>query len=336
MFSIGADFHLKKSNLLSHSKVLDEMIEKAKGDYLIIAGDLFDKEEDFDTDLQKILTLKNAVRRFKEVHIIKGTDSHDFTYRKKHIKMAQLLGNNVFFYEKATSTIINGKKVLFLPEEYPLNREKYYKPFFNEKYDLIVGHGNIFNAKTTTGFIVTPNEFKNKGFYAEDLGNLAKFVVFGHIHNHQLLTNNVMYAGSLTTNTFADTDEKGFIEINLDDNKYEFIPVKKNKKFLTYSNNELNETLIEEIKKEIDNGNKVRIIVENNDECNIPLELKDMVKIVKKEKNDLEELKNLTLNYNFNKLLNNPKEIYLELIENEKISQKKKSSLKKEIERVFA
>jgi hypothetical protein len=85
--------------------------------------------------------------------------------------------------------LVNDVKVLYLPQEYRGSID--YSQIFQERYDLIVGHGPI-SSMVNAPCKSTQYEILHS---AEQLSDISKLCVFGHFHGYTDFGNNVYYTG---------------------------------------------------------------------------------------------------------------------------------------------
>ena len=153
-----------------------------KENTLILAGDLVESSllsGNVAEYLERLIKYSN----FNSIHICVG--NHD---KRKYHNDDQLAYEffknkaNIYIYEKATETVIEGKKVLFLPYFLGLNgigktMSEYYgeistNKYFTNDYDLVVGHFCGDDASLWGGSDCVPNLDKIN----------TKKLILGHIH----------------------------------------------------------------------------------------------------------------------------------------------------------
>lgn len=132
---------------------------------------------------------------------------------------------NFKIIERAEMEEILGLKILFIPEEYPENSEEYYKPFKENQYNIIFGHG-------TWEFVAQPGQIEQSKkdvhsapvFIWNEWKNCIPdgFVSFGHIHGRNTYGKKIYYSGSFTRWNFGERSEKGFtyFEYDLENKTY--------------------------------------------------------------------------------------------------------------------
>lgn len=201
-----ADLHIGALPMTMHIKelmwLLDYIEHMENLDFLFIAGDTFDIKEYASSDvfrsvLDFIYALVDIALKFKaHIWIIEGTRGHDGlqigTLKRifRHLTDEGLSQyENVHFYINAFADTFQVERtgdkldVLFLPEEYMVKPEEYYKPYFSSHYDFIIGHG-------MTDAVWYAKKHQDKGHQAapvfplSELTSHANYTFFGHIHQH--------------------------------------------------------------------------------------------------------------------------------------------------------
>lgn len=210
-----ADIHLSTDYFKYLEKPFENFVQNVidkRPLITIISGDYFDGRVNADEDIYHyaIQNLIKLTQYTKYLVVIEGTFSHDYntldilsTYRE--------FIPNLFLIKKKELLLLDGLRIMCLPEEYPSNPNEYYDDIFKEKYDFVFGHGDIEGALLHSGADNTM--LKGFKFNKKALSELGKYVVFGHFHKHQFLLPNLLYTGSLGRFKFGEEEEKGFIEI---------------------------------------------------------------------------------------------------------------------------
>ena len=120
------------------------------------------------------------------------------------------------FVHSVERDIISGVSFLYIPEEYVVDQSSYYKEYFENHYDFIIGHGMIDK-------IWYAKDAKRKGmssapvFDVEELCSVANYCYFGHIHEHKAYGKNkrFKYVGPLTVWEY-DKKDCGFYMFRYD------------------------------------------------------------------------------------------------------------------------
>ena len=225
MYAFLADIHIGAGNI-KHSdylKSLDmflELIKKHKEEChgIFSLGDLFDHRLSIEDAKFAAFFLMNLVCNFcgrngvehVPVYFIHGTYTHDQSQYDIFTPMLMRLPNaKVFYIEKActSTTLLDGKKVLFLPQEYG---DVDYTELFKDTYDIIVGHGPIASQNK--------NPCKSAKYEiihsAELLGKISKICVFGHYHGYTDFGNNVYYCGPWLQWKYGEDEQRVFFFCN--------------------------------------------------------------------------------------------------------------------------
>ena len=257
--------------------IIDKEVLCKKTDMIVILGDYFDRlfkaNEDFISLSINLMSyiVRACIKCKTKLRIVYGTESHEMNqYRLFNYHLTSTTVDMKIF-DTVTVEEINGKRILYVPEEYVDNKEEHYKKFFNQSYDYIFGHGTIEDGMPS---IVSYSASSNKNnekqvarFKSGDFTNISILTVFGHFHIYTKMKDNVYYLGSLFRNSFGEEIPKyyGIIE----DDKIEFIENNKAYVYKTYEYNETSHIFessdnilkeIEKIKeenKEIFNGEKI-------------------------------------------------------------------------------
>jgi len=187
-------------------------------DFVIISGDLIDNKLNLNSDHVKYLFLfmkklmEICAKKNTKLRIIRGTLSHD----NQQLDVLKFFSNfNVDF--KVIETVDDEElfpnfKVLYIPEEYVLDKDEYYKKYFNNNYDMIFGHGLL----NEVAFIAKMQESevsmtKAPIFKSEELLNICKGpIFFGHIHKSQCIKERIFYTGSYSRWVYGEEEPKGF------------------------------------------------------------------------------------------------------------------------------
>ena len=225
-----ADIHFGKKDDIKLYDELQDFINKIKSlsisdgiDMVCIEGDLYDriiKFNEYSSELivQFITSLCKLSNQYNFLfRIIKGTKTHDYN----QLNVFKSFESNYPLFKiinrVETETIEKENEsfnILYLPEEYIDNIYEYYSDYFNQEYDMILGHGMIdFVSFTGTEDENSERFVKNAPvFKAKDLMNICNgYVIFGHIHDFHEYKDKIYYCGSYSRFSFADTEDKGYI-----------------------------------------------------------------------------------------------------------------------------
>ena len=222
MYAFLADIHIGVNLPLAHFMDSLEMFLKQIKEHkeechaIFVCGDLFDHRLSInDAKFASIFIARLVYNHAKKtggnipVYFIHGTYTHDQEQYDIFLQMIdKTILADVFYIEHAcTMTLVDGKKALFLPQEYgDIN----YEPFFRDTYDIIIGHGPIASQ--------TKNPCKSAKYEiihsAELLGKISKICVFGHYHGFTDFGNNVFYTGPWLQWKYGEDEPKVFFFCN--------------------------------------------------------------------------------------------------------------------------
>jgi len=244
-----ADMHIGAIKDISYyyntmTNIIDQEVTFTHCDMVVILGDYFDRlfkaNEDFVGLAINVMSylVRVCIKSKTKIRIVYGTESHEMNQYKlfNHFLSSKSIDMKVF--TTCTGEVINGKKILYVPEEYISDKYEFYKNtiYGNQKYDYIFGHGVITEGmpakvgiRRETDTLNTEN--KVPYFNAGELSKAGKLVVFGHYHRAWNI-GNVYYLGSLFRSCFGEEEPKryGIIE----DDQISFIENKAAYEYKTY------------------------------------------------------------------------------------------------------
>lgn len=251
-----ADIHIKAQDYqqtYKEYKFLENYLENKKYDYCIILGDFFDRKIYSYEDYIELAYMYMAllIKHCEKVRVVYGTKSHEndqyeiFNFLEDHI-MYKLIPDCQKIDFKVIKTVQSEElfpdlNVLYLPEEYILDKREYYKDYFDKKYDYVFGHGVIqevmSNAVRHIDKKIDKIKVRKKPaiFTTSELKEICKGqVYFGHYHIHTNISDKVFYVGSFCRFCHGEEEPKGFYEITKD-KKYSnnFIENTEAKKYVT-------------------------------------------------------------------------------------------------------
>lgn len=208
--------------------IIDREIMFKKTDVVVILGDYFDRlfknNEDFTALAINIMSylVIACTRNNTKIRIIYGTESHEMNqYRLFNF---HLISKNVDMkiFETVTEEEIDGKKILYVPEEYIDDKSKHYKKYLynNNYYDFIFGHGVIEDGMPE--IISYGNNKSNKEkhvprFKSGEFAKISDVCIFGHYHQFTNICECVFYLGSLFRDSFGEEIDKCYCIISDDD-----------------------------------------------------------------------------------------------------------------------
>lgn len=246
-------------------------------DILVFNGDYFDHKLSLNEYSAMIgmeffkSVIEIAKAKGFAVRMIEGTMSHD--RMQPQIFDNFILdenGNRMIdyrFFPTADEESLKGLKILYLPEEYPLNIDEFYAKFKKNQYDLVFVHGtwDFINFGTTIdnsrNTINTAPVFK----YAEWKHSLEHgLAVCGHIHGQHAYYDSgvlkILYPSSFSSWDFNQISKRGFECVTVDSDNHSFqCDFIENSAAPTFANVDvadlgldLEKTKIEDIKQRID------------------------------------------------------------------------------------
>lgn len=199
-------------------------------DLIVIDGDYFHAKSYAQTDSIKLaiyfmdLLIEVAKSKHAKIRIVYGTESHDAM--QYGVFLPHEINPDIDFkiiYKVMEEEIFENVYVLYLPEEYILDKKEYYSEFLNNKnkYDFIFGHGVIKEGMR----MIHSNKkeevkrLKPATFTVSDFEYCCKGkVYFGHYHVFTNIDDFCYYVGSFTRWIHGEEDPKGFI-IDIMDSK---------------------------------------------------------------------------------------------------------------------
>lgn len=217
MYAFIMDLHLgSKLNPRDYLESLDKFFDilkskEKKCKRIFVGGDMFDHRLSIEEQhFASVFFLNLVQNRCGEnnthvpVDFVHGTYTHDYDQYMIYLNiLKQIPGVEVNYYKEAEIMIHDNIKILYLPQEYG---KKDYTSFFEEEYDIIVGHGPI-SSKTKNPCPIGKYEILHS---AELLGSISKICVFGHYHGFTDFGNNVFYAGPWLRWRYGENTDRVF------------------------------------------------------------------------------------------------------------------------------
>lgn len=230
------------------TNIIDNELIFKRSDMVVILGDYFDRlfkvNEEYVSLAVNIMSylVRACMKSDTKIRIVYGTESHEMNQYKifNHFLSSPNIGMKLF--TTCTEETIDGKSILYVPEEYIANKLEFYKDtiYSGKQYDYIFGHGVITDGMPAiigrtreSDNINTENKVPH--FNAGELSKAGKIVVFGHYHI-AWDNENVYYLGSLFRSAFGEEEPKryGIIE----DDKISFVMNDAAYDYITYEFNE--------------------------------------------------------------------------------------------------
>lgn len=262
---------------------------------LIIAGDIYHTTQpssNLQDEINKLLFYASQNNLY--VLILEG--NHDLKKSDGAVSALEVFDTFHIPYIIHTSKfldkelVINNETIrfIFLPT-YTNNEEIKYlleQNIYNYKHKIvIIGHFTTQGAKLNEWLTA-----ENEDNIDINLFNKANYVVLGHLHKRQILSDNplVFYTGSLQRTDFNEEDqEKGYNILDTNTNQLDFYPIKTQSFYtieinLCETNLNSDESIIEYIKKQIIieriEDSIVRVIINTIEELKLTNEEEQIVK----------------------------------------------------------
>lgn len=215
-------------------KKVRTLCKERKLDYVIIGGDLYDREVGMNEKPGRlaskfILTLNNlSIKYGFFLGIIKGTLRHDYNQLEVFRKL-ELTNKNFRIFSTCEEYILDEEgyvRFLMIPEEYMEDPDEFYSEVYHNNtedtaYDFIFGHGTFDFAGYVSKLLTSEQNVKNAPtFKAKQFKDMTLgCTLFGHIHiKTEDEENGVYYPGSFSRSAFGEEEKKGYyyIEYNLE------------------------------------------------------------------------------------------------------------------------
>lgn len=202
--------------------ILDKELIFNHCDAVIFLGDYFDRlfkaNEIFISLAIDIMSYLVTLckKTHTKIRMIYGTESHDSSQYKlfnHHLKDDMI--DMKIIYTVTEEELFPSINVLYIPEEYMMNKKEHYKEYLysGKSYQYIFGHGVIAEGMT---MIHIPKEGTKQVekkvpiFKSNELSSVADQVIWGHYHCHVEMEKNCRYLGSLFRNSFGEEGDKGY------------------------------------------------------------------------------------------------------------------------------
>lgn len=281
-YLVLSDIHLghntnKTKNISNNLKsFLNYYEEELKGlEVLFIAGDTFDcclstYQSDFIDAIETLTYILNWCNDKKcKLRILEGTPSHDW----KQVNVVYEIMDKLDLKEKIDFKYVdtlavenlNGKNVLYIPDEYRETAEETYNEIEKlliklklQEVDIVVMHGQ-FHYQIPLGLKTSHDEDKF-------LKLCKEYIHIGHIHTHSHYQR-IVAQGSFDRLAHNEEEAKGGVLVS--DGKWKFLENINSMLFLTYDFRFLDDTGIMKelnlIKNTIKKDSAIRFIVANKE-----------------------------------------------------------------------
>ena len=269
----------RKNEILLTFENMVKYAKKNEVKVIIIAGDMFDKKN---VSVKAKTMVKNQIMLNPEIDFIylKGNHDEDFILGEdedipSNLKMFNNENWQTYHYDNITITGI---------ELNSSNNRNIYNSLILDKNDIniVVMHGQEFegNVKNKEE-LITLKELKNKNI---------DYLALGHIHSYkqEKLDNRGIYcySGCLEGRGFDECGDKGFVLLNIENNKIDtkFVPIAKRKFYeIKVDITDLTESFeieqkIEEKIQDISEENLVKIILNGNIDLETTIDIDYLLK----------------------------------------------------------
>lgn len=226
--------------------IIDCEVIQQHTDLVCILGDYFDRlfkvNEEYVTLAINVMSfLIRACRREKtKIRLVYGTESHEQNQYRLFNYHFNSTSVDIRVIDHCMEEELFGKKILYIPEEYVLDKHESYDAelYQGKEYDYIFGHGVIEDGMPAAvgASVHKTGEKQVPRWKSEEFGGCSKVCVFGHYHVHTVMQNDVYYLGSLFRSCFGEEEPKGYGII--EDDVFTFV---ENEKAYTYKTYEFGE-----------------------------------------------------------------------------------------------
>ena len=222
--AILADVHFGAvSSKQLYQELKDQFLEFIKDRYLdmiVIAGDFFNSVISLNskTSMRAFRFMDELVglckrNNIRYIRIIEGTLSHD-NFQIENFSVFESDPDLDFrVITKICDEVLDGLRILYVPEEYIENPMEYYKPYFDrgkKYYNMIFGHGMFKETSFTNDDgenIISQAPILD----SKVIGTICRGpVFFGHIHTSQVIRKHIYYVGSFSRWVYGQEEPKGF------------------------------------------------------------------------------------------------------------------------------
>lgn len=204
--NLGAIRRLEQRQIFK--KVID-YIKNEKIPYLFIAGDLYDHSYVKKTTIEYI---NNLFKEIPDTKIFISPGNHDPILKNSYYNNFEWNANVYIFNSQIKCYEFDDVDI------YGYGFDEFYCNSFNlddikiknkNKINILVVHGDIDGSKNVDNLYNPINkiELQNKKF---------DYVAMGHIHKRQIISQNIVYPGSLVSLGFDEQGEHGLIDVSLE------------------------------------------------------------------------------------------------------------------------
>lgn len=258
------DIHAGKDNLSEFAKNWDEALDicKERGiEYLVVGGDMWQARAN--QTLSTLLEVDKAVRKAtaQGLTLILANGNHDKTDQENTLGYNHLFAHydDVTVVDVAHSICIDSNLGLWLTTmSYFPENGSFPQRLEDAKEFLPSGDTILYIHQGINGALATSSEDELPASLFKDF----RKVLVGHYHDRCKVGDNIEYIGASRQHNFGEDEEKGYT-ILYSNGSTEFIKNQVNTRFTTFTiKADTPEDIQVEIKKAVENGNKVRVKVE--------------------------------------------------------------------------
>lgn len=290
MFAVTADLHFhnhqKFRTVLSdgtNSRLKDGLdcfkwivttAVKQKCKLLVVCGDVFHTRKSIEnTVIDKVCRVFKEASNKIDIAIVAG--NHDYSViGDGSLSIRALEKEHVYVFDKPTSCSIGGVSCAFVP--FMEDNDELKKSVRSLKADYLFAHGGVVGGKTGPWDFEIPGNIQLDALRSDSF----KSVFLGHYHAYQKLAKNVYYTGSPLSMSFDDVGiDKGFLLV--EGKKVQFVENKHSPRF----------TVVHDAKDlhTIEAGHFVKVMVNDDDDIDIPEHLETSVQIERVKENVYKE-----------------------------------------------
>ncbi len=239
-FGVGAD-----ERIYNELSIVKDYIQKNDLNVIHINGDFFDRKLSFNEPaallaMQFFYELRElCIKRKIKLRIVHGTLGHERHQTDMFKKFESKYLDMKIYDTVGEEELFPGFKVLYIPEEYPVDADEYYAPYKKKQYQAIMGHG-MWDFVAVQSVIEAGDDTKHEScpvLKVKDWESAIPhgFAMFGHIHARHVYKKKFFYPGSFSSWDFTDISDKGFAVYSYDtEKKYYNVKMVNNKLCPTY------------------------------------------------------------------------------------------------------
>ena len=233
-----SDIHIRLFQRQKEAKKVFENLykflreDKDENSILVCTGDIVHNKTEISPELiSTVYELFSTLSSILPVVVIAGNHDTEVNNHNRLDSLSPILdtiNNENLVYYKETGIYDYNENIMFAVtsvNDYKMidcsNIEKNNKKLIYLLHDNVVGGTNEFGFELSSD--VKIDDFKN-----------CDYVMLGHIHKYQWLSDNIAYAGSLIQTNFGEGIlHHGLIKWDLVNNNHEFVEIYNSKKYLT-------------------------------------------------------------------------------------------------------